>query len=115
MPDPVALILALSALACAIAAILFASKLRNATHVHLFESEWRGLGGGLGGVKVSAPLVCLLLAVVFAGAAISLGANALDYTSKRSEVGLFLPVASTPPGTAPLYGVRVDPPASKGK
>jgi hypothetical protein len=45
--------------------ILFLLGSKDSSDFPLFRSEWKGLGGGLGGLRISTPLTYALLGIVF--------------------------------------------------
>jgi hypothetical protein len=64
---------------CLIFLALFLLEVRHTRHVPLFSAEWRGLGGGLGGWRISKPFTFILIAIVFGTAALALIAQKVQH------------------------------------
>lgn len=74
---------------CLVFLLLYLLDVRSIRYVPLFSSEWKGLGGGLGGWRISRPLTLALVAIFFGAVALALIAQKLEHDHsdaiKRAE------------------------------
>lgn len=108
-PLPAALVLILGS-ATLLLALAAAERLKAGDGVE-FNSHWGGLGGSLGGWKISSTTILLLLALIFLGAVIAVGTSpgSSGNATNGAAPPAAAPPAATPPTAAPAPHPRTSP------
>jgi hypothetical protein len=99
LPNGRTVLLALFGLAALIALGASAARMMQGGAIEV-ETHWGGLGGGLGGWRLSSAAGLAVLAAISAAAAIALTPGRPDAPDHQTETVTKLP-ATTPPGTLP--------------